>query len=131
MSKHRNSKSYYDVAGVSAEETIYACNMKFAAGNSLKYLWRNNYDNPKNSEDKESDMKKVLHYLEQARKDTNYPKINKAEAIIKTLDENAWPERIYKAIVLIIVATASRGAKPYNMYTEAIESISEELVECS
>lgn len=130
MSKHRNSKSYYDVGGVSCELTIYACNMKFAPGNALKYLWRNNYDNPKNPEDKESDLKKILHYLEQARKDTNYPRINKAEAIINTLDKNAWPENIYAAIVLIVVATASRGAKPYDMYTEAIELVSKELMEC-
>ena len=130
MSQHRHSKSYYDVGGISCEETIYTCSMKFASGNAIKYLWRNNYDNPKDRHAKKSDMKKVLHYLEQARKDTNYPKIDKAEAIIKTLDQNAWTDNIYKAIVLIIVATASRGAKPYDMYTEAIELVSEELMKC-
>ena len=130
MSKYRNSKTYYDVGGVSCEATIYACNMKFAPGNALKYLWRNNFENPKDMSAKESDLKKVLHYLEQARKDTNYPKIDKAEAIIKTLDENAWPPNIYQAIVLIIVATASRGAKPYDMYSQAIELVSEELMKC-
>ena len=127
---YRHSKSYYDVNGVSCEETIYACKMRFAPGNSLKYLWRNNYGNPKNSDDKVSDMKKVLHYLEKARKDTYYAHIDKAEIIIKTLDENAWPPRIYEAIVLILVATASRGANPYDMFTKAIEVVSEELQTC-
>lgn len=130
MNKYRNSKSYYDVSGVSCEETIYICRMLFAPGNALKYLWRNNFENPKDSTDKKSDMRKVLHYLEKARKHVYYPHIDKADAIIKSLDKDAWPKRIYEAIVLIILATSSRSAKPYDMLTDAIELVSEELDQC-
>lgn len=130
MSKYRNSKSYYDVRGVSCQVVIYSCDMKFAAGNAFKYLFRNGYSNPKNPDDKREDMKKVLHYLEQARKNTDYPRINKSYKHINSINIEDWPERIHKAMVLILLATASRDANPYQMYTEAIEVVSEELLCC-
>ena len=102
---YRNTKDYYSVAGVSAEDVIDSMNMLHREGAALKYLFRCNKINPKG--DIKEDMKKCRHYLARCLQFEPIPRDATASYWLEQIDSEVFDEDIYLAIVNIINAVGN------------------------
>lgn len=119
-----NTKDYYNVAGVSAEDVIDGLNMLHREGAALKYLFRCNNILVKG--DIKEDLKKCRHYLSRCLLHKNIIRDYSASYWIENINPNVFSDNIYNAIVNIIEAAASPG--PYEKYIkEALENVTSEL----
>lgn len=116
---YREGRSYYDVAGISAEEVIDGLNLLHREGAAVKYLFRCNKVMPKG--EVVEDLKKCRHYLSRC-KEYSPPSLrgNRPEYYIQKINADVFDEDIYNALIEVIEASGT-GAF-HDKYEECIDN---------
>lgn len=121
---YRESRTYYDVSGVSAEDVIDGLNMLHREGAATKYLFRCNKIQPKGSI--LEDLKKCRHYLNRCLiYDPGAPRDYTAEYWLGQINPDVFDIDIYIALTLIINAVGAFDANYKANIESAIELISD------
>ena len=123
---YRNSRHYYEVAGVSAEDVIDGMNMLHREGAAIKYLFRCNNIAPKG--DIVEDLKKCKHYLSRCLKYDYIPvRDYTASYWLDRIEPAVFDQNIYNAIYEIILAVGGVGEKYLDRIETAIEFIDDAI----
>ena len=103
---YREGRSYYDVAGISAEEVIDGLNLLHREGAAVKYLFRCNKVMPKG--EVIEDLRKCRHYISRCKAFTP-PSLrgNNPEYFIEKINPDVFEEDIYNALVEILEASGA------------------------
>jgi len=119
---YRESRSYYDVAGVSAEDVIDGMNLLHREGAAIKYLFRLNKVYPKGSI--EEDLKKCRHYLSRCLMHRiPFVRDYNAGYWLCKINPDVFEEDIYNAIYEILTAVGYPGANYDECITRALEHV--------
>ena len=125
---YKETRNYYSVAGISAEDVIDGMNMLHREGAALKYLFRCN--NVLAKGERLEDLKKCRHYLSRCLQHTPPPfRENNADFYIPSINPSVFNSNIYDAICEIIYGVGSATSNYKACFRAALDYVTDAIEE--